>query len=101
MKSSDWEGTYGRISMMSILARCSFIALVALALLCFAPAQASAQQPGPASQSPPAQNGQQPGDETALAVFTRMAKKQVADIREAMALPTPRTADGHPDLSGY
>jgi hypothetical protein len=90
--------------MNSIFAR-SGIA-VALVLSCFFSMPAFAQQSAPSSGQtpPPAQNGQKP-DERAianpLAAMAQMQAAVAAKVKEAAALPTPRTADGKPDLSGY
>ncbi len=87
--------------MKPIFAKLSFAAALTLGLPGFVPMPTLAQQPG-GSGSPDAQKK---GDDSALAnPFAAMAKMQAAaaaKIKEAASQPTPRTADGHPDLSGY
>jgi hypothetical protein len=87
--------------MKSILARCGFTVALALALSCLGAASSFAQQaPPPAGQAPP---GQPAGNALAdpFAAMAQMQAAVAAKVKEAAALPTPRTADGHPDLSGY
>jgi hypothetical protein len=45
--------------------------------------------------------GQQPSPADRKAAAEAAAQAAQAKIREAAALPAPRAADGHPDLSGY
>lgn len=84
--------------MKSILTRSGFA--VALALSCLVGMPSFAQQSAPA----PAQSGQKAGGPALADPFAAMAQMQAAvaaKIKDAAAQPTPRTADGKPDLSGY
>jgi hypothetical protein len=85
--------------MKSILSRRGFAAALALFLVCFVSVPVFAQQ-----SNPPSANGQKAGDPALANPFAAMAQMQAAvaaKIKAAAAEPTPRTADGKPELSGY
>ena len=70
-------------------------AAVVFAASCLISVPAMAQAPDGVAPPPPAQ-GAPSADARAAAMAAAQAK-----LKEAAALPTPHTADGKPDLSGY
>jgi hypothetical protein len=70
----------------------AIVAAIAVAALWLVVIPAEGQQTGPSDPSPAIPGG----DPRAAAIAAAGAK-----IKEAVAVPTPRTVDGHPDISGF
>jgi hypothetical protein len=75
------------------LKNCSVVATAALGMLCWMTAVAQDKATTPTGKDKPA--------DAAASPQAAAAAKMQAMLKEGAAKPTPRTADGHPNLSGY